>query len=315
MVRFLLDHGASVNIRDMDGRTPLLCAVIPRAMLALETWANCERRFPVSHGTLTVKAEVLQLLLKHGAEVDAKDEVNGLTALQYCFVDNHPLTPTDEVTRLLLEYGASPKVTTQNGDTLLHLAVDKKDYFGAKEREAIRLLLEYGVPVDAKNENRATPLERYLNKDHWISASMIRLFLEHGTDINFVGENDKSLLHYVCELSGSDAVESARFLLARGIPVDIRDRRGETPLMYAASRGARENIQFLLKNGASINARSHSGWSALMNAAIWKNGNTVRLLLEHGASITLDDLKSLKFYKDDMIKAGFYWELQDAAYR
>ena len=52
-----------------------------------------------------------------------------------------------------------------------------------------------------------------------------------------------------------------------------------------------------------------------MNAAIWKNGNTVRLLLEHGASITLDDLKSLKFYKDDMIKAGFYWELQDAAYR
>ena len=74
-------------------------------------------------------------------------------------------------------------------------------------------------------------------------------------------------------------------------------------------------MSFLLKNGASVNARSSSGWSALMDAAARKNGDAVRLLLEYGASITVDDLKSLQFFKDDMIKAGFYWELQEAAYR
>ena len=85
--------------------------------------------------------------------------------------------------------------------------------------------------------------------------------------------------------------------------------------MYAASHGSRSVMSFLLKNGASVNARSSSGWSALMDAAARKNGDAVRLLLEYGASITVDDLKSLQFFKDDMIKAGFYWELQEAAYR
>ena len=74
-------------------------------------------------------------------------------------------------------------------------------------------------------------------------------------------------------------------------------------------------MRLLLKNGASVNARAGSGWSALMNAAVRKDGSTVRFLLEYGASITVDDLKSLQFFKDDMIKAGFYWELQEAAYR
>ena len=312
MVRFLLEHGASVNIRDMDGRTPLLCAVTPRNKLRLESWENCEKRFPVSHGVSTIKTEVLQLLLEHGAAVDAKDEVYGLTALQFCLLDNYWLTPTDKVVQILLQHGASPKVTTQNGKSLLHLLADKKDYFREKEIEVVKLLLEYGVPVDANNKT----LQLYLKRGSWtVSASIVRLFLEHGADVNFIGEGGKSLLHYVCELSGNDAVEAARFLLEHGISADIRDHSGETPLMCAAFRGGRANIEFLLKNGASINARSGSGWSALMNAAIRKDGNTVRFLLEHGASITVDDLKSLQFCKDDMIKAGFYWELQDAAYR
>ena len=147
------------------------------------------------------------------------------------------------------------------------------------------------------------------------SGSTVRLFLEHGTAVGSIGKDGKSLLHYVSELDGNDAVESSQVLLSHGLSADIRDSRGETPLMYAASHGRRANIQCLLKNGASINARSHGGWSALMNAAMRKEGNTVRFLLEHGAIITVDDLKSLQWCKDDMIKAGFYWELQDAAYR
>ena len=313
MVRFLLEHGASTKVMDKDGRTPLLCAVIPRGMLgSLGRVENREKCFPVSHGVSTIKTEVLQLLLEHGAAVDAKDEVYGLTALQFCLLDNYWLTPTDKAVQILLQHGASPKVTTQNGKSLLHLLADEKDYFREKEIEVVRLLLEHGVPVDANNKT----LLLYLKRGSWTaSASIVRLFLEHGADVNFIGEGGKSLLHYVCELSGNDAVEAARFLLDHGISADIRDHSGETPLMYAACRGSRSVMRFLLKNGASVNARSSSGWSALMDAAARKNGDAVRLLLEYGASITVDDLKSLQFHKDDMIKAGFYWELQEAAHR
>ena len=313
MVRFLLEHGALVNIRDMDGRTPLLCAVTPRNKLRLESWENCMKRFPVSHGALKKDPEVLRLLLEHGAAVDAKDEVGGLTALQYCFFDEY-FTPSEEdAVRILLKHGASTKVVTDTHNNLLHLAANQK---WQARSEIIRLLLEHGVPADAWNDDRETPLFFYLKKAQWMaSASIVRIFLEHGTDVNGIGENGQSLLHYVCGLSGNDAVESARFLLKHGVPVDAQDLKGETPLMYAVSHGRYENIQFLLKNGASVNTRSYNGRSALMHAAMHKEGNAVRLLLEYGASITLEDLRNLEWCKDDMIKAGFYWELQDAAYR
>jgi ankyrin repeat protein len=139
--------------------------------------------------------------------------------------------------------------------------------------------------------------------------------LEHGSAVNTIGGDGKGLLHYVCELWDDEVVEVARFLLAHGIPADTQDYRGKTPLMYAASHGGLSALKFLLEKGASVNARSHSGWSALMYAAMGKEGKAVRFLLEQGASITVDDLKSLQFFKDDMIKAGFYWELQEAAYR
>jgi ankyrin repeat protein len=147
------------------------------------------------------------------------------------------------------------------------------------------------------------------------SASVIRQFLEHGTAVNAVGEDGKSLLHYVSELQGDDVLECVRFLLKSGIPVDIRDFRGETPLMRAAYCGKLATVQLLLENGASLKARSNSEHSVLMRAAIGEKGNTVKFLLGKGASITVEELRTLQWKKEDMIKAGFYWELQEAAYR
>jgi Ankyrin repeats (3 copies)/Ankyrin repeats (many copies) len=47
---------------------------------------------------------------------------------------------------------------------------------------------------------------------------------------------------------------------------DTPDSRGNTPLIWAATRGDTENLQELLKHGASTDFRNNNGWNALYTA-------------------------------------------------
>jgi len=75
VLRFLLAHGADINVQNQFGETPL--------------------HFASFNGAL----EVVRLLLEHGADVQAKNN-DGKTALQEA-AEGH-----DEVVELLREYGA-----------------------------------------------------------------------------------------------------------------------------------------------------------------------------------------------------------------
>ena len=76
VLRLLLEHGADINMQDVNGLTPL-------------QWASFD-------GAL----EVVRLLLEHGADVEAKNSY-GKTALQEAAQGEH-----DEIVKLLREYGA-----------------------------------------------------------------------------------------------------------------------------------------------------------------------------------------------------------------
>ena len=81
-------------------------------------------------------------------------------------------------------------------------------------------------------------------------------------------------------------VLSVRELLSRGAAVDIVDRRGLTPLMWAAAAGNLEVVRHLLDGGAGVNRRGNDGSTALMLASA--NGFTeiVRALVLKGADVT-----------------------------
>jgi len=60
-----------------------------------------------------------------------------------------------------------------------------------------------------------------------------------------------------------DKTEETEELLATGLPVDITDSLGFTPLMMAYQRGLRKIVKVCLRRGASIDMKNHAGDTAL----------------------------------------------------
>ena len=71
--------------------------------------------------------------------------------------------------------------------------------------------------------------------------------------------------------------------LAKGAPVDMRDARGTTLLMYAAAIGSPESVKLLLGSGADVNAKNDLEATALILGA--GNPEKARMLVEKGADV------------------------------
>lgn len=76
---------------------------------------------PLSYAAYNGHLEVVDYLLKHGAEVNATTE-NGSSALFFAARFGHI-----EVIRLLLKNQADPKIVNENGDTAVDWALKSKN--------------------------------------------------------------------------------------------------------------------------------------------------------------------------------------------
>ena len=82
---------------------------------------------------------------------------------------------------------------------------------------------------------------------------------------------------------------AARALLDGGAHINARNRGGITPVMLAVVNQRPAVLELLLERGADVNVQSGTGWTALTFAA-WKgDAEVVRVLMAHGADATALD--------------------------
>jgi ankyrin repeat protein len=119
---------------------------------------------------LSGHAETAQLLIKHGADVHARDQSQS-TPLHRCVVaaiDGDGETPV----RLLIEHGASVNAYDKNHQTPLHRVSSCDD----PNVDSLRLLLENGADVDVEDDKGLTAFQIASANGH---DEIAQLLLDH----------------------------------------------------------------------------------------------------------------------------------------
>jgi len=91
----------------------------------------------------------------------------------------------------------------------------------------------------------------------------------------------ETALHIVAKRG--DATYTA-FLLNRGANPNLRDAKGNTPLLVATTVGAEEVVRYLILGKANVNQGNDSGETPLIRAVQLRNLGMVRQLLAAGAN-------------------------------
>jgi serine/threonine-protein phosphatase 6 regulatory ankyrin repeat subunit A len=224
--------------------------------------------------TLFGEQMMIELLLQHGAEVDATSEARSWTPLMIALNENHL-----ELAQWLIWQGANPNhVDQREGWTPLLVACD----MGL--REFSQQLLERGARLDARvmggdiRGRYAIHLASYTGE-----VELVRSLVEYGMDVNQQPDGGGlSALHWAVYNGHQDLLE---YLLAQGANPNLRASgiyQMRTPLHYAVSCRQLLMAEQLLDHHASPLLRDTEGISPFAlayQAAQKKNARVYRDLV------------------------------------
>ncbi|XP_046629849.1 uncharacterized protein LOC124310161 isoform X1 [Neodiprion virginianus] len=176
------------------------------------------------------------------------------------------------VAGLLMEKGASPCVTSQNGHTPLHIAARKN------QMEIASALLERGADPNAESKAGFTPLHMSAQKGN---HDITNLLIEHGADPNHKAKNGLTALHLCAR---EDFVRVASTLTKNGASVESRTETGYRPIHVAAHFGNSSMVRFLLKQNAEVDVKTNQDYTPLHQAAQQGHAHVASALLDGKAS-------------------------------
>lgn len=238
-VKRLIKKGADLNSPDdMQGWTPL-----HHSAAAIE-------------GKLENQESVIKLLLKNGANINAKT-MYGETPFELASLHQHL-----RICKILLNAGQDVNCVYKNGNTALHHAVVNKI------ESVVKLLLKKGAKHNAQNDFGETPFElaSYHQYSH-ICEILQEKTLELNESLN-------------CAVWNCNRKEMER-LIEKGADVNSEDKLGQTPLHVAAIKAIESIVRFLLKKGANINARTkfiYGGQTPFELAAFYEKSHICKIL-------------------------------------
>jgi hypothetical protein len=155
------------------------------------------------------------------------------------------------------------------------------DFFKALEfdnAQEVQRLLARGMDPNTPNEQGVPALMVATSLGAHQSAMLLAKHPQ--TQVNVVNSVDETPLMMAAL---NNQFDLAQVLIERGAEVN---RKGWTPLHYAATKGHIAMMRLLLDNSAYIDAESPNGTTSLMMAAFYGTPLSVKLLLEEGADPT-----------------------------
>ncbi len=207
LAKFLVEHGADVNAADWWGRTPVFATVEIRDR---DYGRNDEHNIDRA-----AALELVRMMLERGAQVNTRTKeafpirrfVTPLGDLSWVDFTGQTaflraaLAGDLDVMRLLLAKGADPNIPTLAGTTALMAAAGVNWMSGQTFTESKESLME-----------------------------AVKLCLEKGADVNAANSMGVTAVIGAANRGSDDIIE---FLVKHGAKLDLKDKEGRTPLVWA----------------------------------------------------------------------------------
>ncbi|GBN29049.1 Ankyrin-1 [Araneus ventricosus] len=281
MIKFCLEKGCNINVRNNDGLTALHFAAINN------------------------RQELVAFLLDKGADNYAKD-VNGETVL-YVAVKGHAtatvcvlinkqakdiqsfIDDRNESLFLAVELGHDDIVATLFRDCEFDVVSLQQSYdflhraSTCGHRKVVEILLGKGFEIDARWDNY-TPLHYAVIHNH---CEIARLLISKGANVNAQNGEGMTALHWIAE---RDNVEMLQILLNGGADVSIRDKTNRSVIEIAVNSNRLEMTKILLqRKDIDINMKGNKGFTLLhISAEIGSLEITKHLTLKGANKIAKD---------------------------
>ncbi|GHV13533.1 hypothetical protein AGMMS49938_08250 [Fibrobacterales bacterium] len=339
-VVFLLKCGANVNAVDIVKNTPLHYAASANFPKVAEELllknadidsVNTDKLTPLGSALENDSRDTAKLLLSKGATSYPNAQGHSLLHIaaiknhaemlkflleknKFCdILDNEFNTPimlaivggSFDAFFVLYKNGANIKQVGSNGESLLHIAA-KHNRLNIAE-----CVLNGGVSIEVRDKNGKTPLHIALENNNF---EMLRFLSARGALLSVTDNAGNSLMHSAAH---SENTLLAEFILQKAHNgsdvadttakiVDVKNKLGVTPLMFAAQYDCLETAKLLLANGASVSVRDDrseikvdsgaklgekngGGWTPIHYAVAWNRGRILEFLQTKGVDINEKD--------------------------
>jgi len=307
-IAVMFDYGANPELPGFKLRTPAFEAARLRQVDAVYLMFDYGARVTLAEAALLDDVYLAEELLRQGADPNVRDRF-GRTPLHYAAARNHKA-----VAELLLKHGADLLAEDKEGASPLKLAAERcaagvvelflprvggvGRFVSAARCLAVLKRLGYDVPEGARRRcepyvawalkaEDASDVEAVLRWAAYMGCGEVASVLRR----RFPAEVVRSAAFKAVGLSPPEELQPwhlgerclLREDLVRGVDLDARNVRGETPLHVAARSGGYAVVSLLVRHGADLNARDGLGNTPLHYAVAGCRYAVASLLVKRGA--------------------------------
>ena len=224
--KYLLDHGANVNIRDKEGCPALIYTAI------------------------YARSDLAKMLLDKNADPNAVCDNSagargGLTVLTEIIDRSSSIQQKRDFMDQLFISGVDVNQSRRDGETALMLAA-------GKSLEIVQILLEKGAKVNDRSEKGKTAVRSAIQ---FGSVAVLTALLDKGGII----DPEDNLLIYAVDQKKYSIVQK---LLQQGVDINQADSKGSTALIHAVQWGDVDMVRLLIDAGANISIKDEMGRTA-----------------------------------------------------
>lgn len=296
IAEILLDHGARVDSRTLDGTSPIFLASqsghLELVKLLIERGSNASLCRFGSESPLYIAA-------KNGHE-DVVDYLLQFTGGMECLVSDIGVEKGHAIKSPLSgaavnDHLMTAKLIMSKQNESANLMQAQRAIYEMASNGADRVLKVFLSRFGEKNLNlnarfyaeKVTPLHVAAENGH---LEVVKVLVDEGdAEIDVRSDNVRGLqetpLYMASQAGHADVVD---YLLDKGADMTLSESaNGETGFHIAAERGHLEVIKSFLDHGGDINVRSRHGYTALFGASFAGHKEVVQYLIDKGADFLL----------------------------